>query len=219
MAMKNKKNKHKANHKKQSRCLCYIGTVCNSCYMQNAQFYYSKQQCVERSPDIFLGMLAYEQDRYLTKSLETIIQCCIDARIKLRRQSGIDYPIINMPCRSVIVGYFTQSWTNNVELGERAYRYLKSIGYGGTRNDLWLSIYGRLMPKARDIFRAKAMNIFYKNRLLESVTKTKAMRRRAKAIQPASTTDNGPGRKARVAPRSVFIVNTGSTRKVGSHRS
>lgn len=202
--------KKKLGKKPLARCKCIASIVCNNCYLRNYGYHKRRNQTKAGNSN-FLGMLHYEQSRQPAESLLCIIQFCYWKRLQLRQVTGINYPIISLPTKLGIVSYFRNSWYVDIELGAKAYRYLKSIGYGGNLNDLWLSIYDRTrIPMKSHEEKARIFSTFP-----DKAKSTPTPQISGKL----SSTGDSPMSNSGSYYRRVFIVNTGQTRKKGSHRS
>src|SRR5207249_4028143 len=79
-------------------------------------------------------------------------------------------------------------WPSNLTAGDRVFSILKAIGYEGNIDDLWLSVYGIRKP---------------------SIIKT---------LPKKSAGSGRLGSQGRGRTGSVFVINTGQSRKPGSHR-
>jgi hypothetical protein len=156
------------------------------------------RQMISQQWSGFLGALKYDRKRKPEDAIVRILVACLSKRLgRLATSEDVDWFFAEADIgRDAFSGACLADWRFESGLGDLVFELLKQAGYAGNIDQLWLSVYGRWKPSCG---RRKPSVVG-----AGKTTGRKARRRRAKHCSDG---------------QSVFVVNTGQTRKPGSHRS
>jgi hypothetical protein len=140
----------------------------------------------------FLGALKYDRKRKREDAIVRILAACLSKRLgRLATSEDVDRLFAETVIgRDAFSRACLDDWRFQAGLGDIVFKLLKQAGYEGNIDQLWLSVYGRWKPSV--------------------VGASKTPDRKARRRRRAKHGSDG---------QSVYVVNTGQTRKPGSHRS
>jgi hypothetical protein len=150
-----------------------------------------RKTVLSRQRSGFVGALRYRRGRQHAAAISVIVDQCLSSGRRTGTRAAVSLQSA-FRTGGVRPGEFdtlcNSFWPSNLSAGDRVFTILRAIGYEGNIDDLWVSVYGMRKP---------------------------SVMRPSKKI-PAKLGRRDSRRHGRAG--SVFLTNTGQSRKPGSHR-
>lgn len=162
----------------------------------------------------FLGSLRFNKFRKPVASLGLIVRQCMLAQAKHDNPQTPSVPRNDSEAFRLAERLQPEKWIAKPDLSYEAYPFLKSHGYGGSIDDLWLSLFG-----IKKLSRTNNPSADHRARLLPQAGAQRQTTDSSQKVGPKKKVSSPLPKYGSLRAGRPWVINTGQTRKPGSHRS